>query len=110
MNAAMPPDVWARIAGLRPRLRSHLHWHRHYYRGHPWCVLQDTSSGQHYYFSDNARRLLCLLDGRITLDQVRVALLEEENLTGSQVDRALGIDTEAQPGESTPTDSPEAAV
>ena len=78
MNAAMPPDVWARIAGLRPRLRSHLHWHRHYYRGHPWCVLQDTSSGQHYYFSDNARRLLCLLDGRITLDQVRVALLEEE--------------------------------
>lgn len=78
MNAAIPADVWARIAGLRPRLRSHLRWHRHYYRGHPWCVLQDTSSAQHYYFSDNARRLMDLLDGRKTLEQARSSLLKEE--------------------------------
>jgi cell division protease FtsH len=47
---------------------------------------------------------------RDKLDALAQALLEEENLTGSQVDRVLGIDTEAPSGESAPTDPPEAAA
>ena len=47
---------------------------------------------------------------RDKLDALAHALLEEENMTGSQVDRVLGIDTEAPSGESAPTDSTEAAA
>jgi cell division protease FtsH len=47
---------------------------------------------------------------RDKLDALAQALLEEENLTGFQVDRVLGIDTEAPSGESAPTDPPEAAA
>ena len=35
---------WYRVAGLRPRLRTHARIHRHVYRGKPWYVLQDLTN------------------------------------------------------------------
>ena len=74
MNIASEAEIWERIAGLKPRLRGHVQWYCHHYRGVAWWLLQDPASGQHYKLSDSAHRFLQRLDGESTLDQVFEAL------------------------------------
>ena len=69
IDPAPTTDTWGRISGLRPRLRSHLQWHRHYYRDRPWWILQDPASGNHYYLTEDAYLLTNMLDGSKTLEQ-----------------------------------------
>ncbi len=83
------PEFRARSDGLRPRLRSHLRWYRHTYRGHLWWVLQDSASGQHYYFTEVARRLMDLLDGCRTLRQACIAL--EAGGHAPEMDEVTGL-------------------
>ncbi len=54
---------WYRVARLRPRLRGHVHVHRHEYRGEIWYVLQDHSKGRYYRFSPVAYQLIGQMDG-----------------------------------------------
>jgi len=74
---------WYRVANLKPRLRSHARIHRHVYRGEPWFVVQDPTSGRFNRFTPlandciglmNGERTLTeiwqLLDGRVTQDQL----------------------------------------
>ncbi|MEJ2725300.1 MAG: PqqD family peptide modification chaperone [Deltaproteobacteria bacterium] len=72
---------WYRVAGLRPRLRSHVEIHRHHYRGELWYVLQDHASGRFQRFTPAAYQIIGLMDGKQTVqeiwDKVRARLAEE---------------------------------
>lgn len=63
---------WHRVSTLRPRLRSHAQIHRHRYRGTIWYVLQNHVSGQFHRFSPMANFVISLLDGKRTMDEIRL--------------------------------------
>lgn len=63
-------SYWYRVADIRPRLRTHVQIHRHVYRGSNWYVLQDKSSGRQHRFSDSAYRIIGLMDGKKTVQQI----------------------------------------
>jgi putative peptide zinc metalloprotease protein len=72
---------WYRVAGLCPRLRSHLDIHRHHYRGERWYVLQDHASGKFQRLTPAAHMLVGLMDGKRTVQEIwettRLHLQEE---------------------------------
>jgi putative peptide zinc metalloprotease protein len=61
---------WYRIAEVKPRLRAHAQIHRQRYRGEIWYVLQDHQSGLFFRISPSANLMLCLMDGRRTMQQI----------------------------------------
>jgi putative peptide zinc metalloprotease protein len=61
---------WYRVAPLRPRLRAHADVHRHRYRNRLWYVLQDRQSGRFFRISPAANLMLCLMDGRRTMEEI----------------------------------------
>jgi putative peptide zinc metalloprotease protein len=61
---------WYRVAALRPRVRGHAAFHRHRYRGQIWYVLHDAASGRGHRLSVAAYRLVALMDGQRTTQQV----------------------------------------
>ncbi len=61
---------WYRVAGLKPRLKSHVEIHRHHYRGELWYVLQDNSSSKFQRFTPAAYQLIGLMDGERTVQQI----------------------------------------
>ena len=84
---------WYRVADLRPRLRTHALLHRHVYRGRVWYVLQDAASGKSHRFSPAAYRIIGLMDGERTVDELWQAVSTEagdEAPTQDEVIRLLG--------------------
>ena len=81
MDKSIFSPSWYRVAGLKPRLRSHLEIHRHHYRGELWYVLQDHSSGRFQRFTPAAYLLIGLMDGKrsvqVIWDVVRERLGED---------------------------------
>ncbi|MCP3982593.1 MAG: PqqD family peptide modification chaperone [bacterium] len=67
---------WYRVAGLTPRLRGHTRVYHHDYRGESWYVLQDQASGRYYRFSPEAYRLIGLMDGERTVQELWDAATE----------------------------------
>ena len=61
---------WYRVAVLKPRLRGHVRIHRHVYRGEIWYVVEDRVSGKYHRFNPSSYRVIGLLDGERTLQQV----------------------------------------
>ncbi|SHJ72099.1 putative peptide zinc metalloprotease protein [Palleronia salina] len=61
---------WYRVAGFRPRLRAHARLHRHTYRGQVWYVLQDRASGRFHRMSPEAHRLVAMMDGQRSLEDL----------------------------------------
>ncbi|TXN82125.1 PqqD family peptide modification chaperone [Methylobacterium sp. WL8] len=61
---------WYRVARLRPRLRSHAQIHRQRFRGEVWYVLQDHQSGRFHRLSRAANLILCMMDGRRTIQEI----------------------------------------
>jgi putative peptide zinc metalloprotease protein len=55
---------WYRVAALKPRLRGHLRFHRHQYRGQRWYVMEDLLSRRMHRFNPSAHYILGLMDGR----------------------------------------------
>ena len=83
---------WYRVAGLKPRLRSHVEIHRHHYRGELWYVLQDHSSGRFQRFTPAANLLIGLMDGKRSVQEIwdiARARLGEEAPTQEEVIRLL---------------------
>lgn len=84
---------WYRVAGLKPRLRSHAQIHRHEYRGEVWYVLQDRSTERFHRFSPAAYLVLGLMDGRRTVQEIWDATctkLGDDAPTQDDVIRLLG--------------------
>ena len=70
MSGTLFSSSWYRVADLRPRLRPHTATHRHMFRGNIWYVLQDRQSGQFHRLSPVANLMLCLMDGRRTVQEI----------------------------------------
>ena len=70
MTTSLYSPSWYRVAGLRPRLRSHVEIHRHHYRGEVWYVLQDHVTGKFQRFTTAAYLLIGLMDGQRTVDAI----------------------------------------
>jgi putative peptide zinc metalloprotease protein len=70
MSGSLYSQSWYRVAGLKPRLRSHARIHRHDYRDEVWYVLEDASSGRCHRFSVAAHYLIGLMDGERTVQQI----------------------------------------
>jgi putative peptide zinc metalloprotease protein len=63
MSEPLLSNLWYRVAGLKPKLRSHASLHRHRYRGQVWYLLQDPASGRVNRFTPAARLVISLMDG-----------------------------------------------
>ena len=61
---------WYRVAGLKPRLRTHVQTHRHSYRDAIWFVLQDHSSGRSHRLTPAAYAFIGLMDGTRTVQNI----------------------------------------
>jgi len=70
MSQSLYSTNWYRVAGLKPRLRSHIEIHRHHYRGELWYVMQDHSSGRFQRFTPAAYQLIGMMDGRRTVQEI----------------------------------------
>lgn len=84
---------WYRVADLRPRLRGHVRIHRHAYRGEVWYVVEDRVAGKYHRFNPASYKVITLLDGRRSLDQVwgrLTAELEENTPSQEEVIGLLG--------------------
>jgi len=93
MTESLYSQSWYRVAGLKPRLRSHARVHRHDYRDEVWYVLEDSSSGRFHRFSAAANYLIGLMDGDRTVQQIwdgAVARLGDDAPTQDETIRLLG--------------------
>jgi putative peptide zinc metalloprotease protein len=70
MTGTLFSSSWYRVAEFKPRLRPHTATHRHMFRGRLWYVLQDRQSGQFHRLSPVANLMLCLMDGRRTMQDI----------------------------------------
>ena len=70
MTTLLFSSSWYRVAQLKPRLRTHARLVRHIYRGERWYVLQDLASGRFLRFNPTAYRIIALMDGVRTLEDI----------------------------------------
>lgn len=63
-------EAWSRVAGLKPRLRSHVRIQRQLFRGELWYVIQDAVTGRFHRFSPQAYGVIGLMDGRRSMDDI----------------------------------------
>ena len=76
MTRQLLSPAWYRVSGLRPRMRSHLHIHRHEYRGERWYVIEDRISRRTHRFTPAAYFVIGLMDGHRTMQQIWDAAVE----------------------------------
>lgn len=84
---------WYRVAGLKPRIRSHARILRHAYRGEVWFVLQDQAAERSHRFSPAAYHFIGLMDGERTVQQIweaTTASQGDDAPTQEEVIRLLG--------------------
>ena len=92
MSAPILSDSWYRMRLLRPRLRGQVRIHRHEYRGEVWYVIEDRVGAKHQRFNFQAYRVIHLMDGSRTMDdiwQLLCADLSDDTPTQSDVLRLL---------------------
>ncbi len=70
MAKSLFSSSWYRVADLKPRLRPHTDTHRQIFRGAVWYILQDHQSGQFHRLSPIANLMLCLMDGKRTVQDI----------------------------------------
>lgn len=67
---------WYRVADIKPRLRGHVQFHHHVYRGSDWYVLQDYASGQFHRFSQETYLIIGMMNGERTMAEIWGAACE----------------------------------
>jgi putative peptide zinc metalloprotease protein len=70
MEKSFYSPSWYRVAGLKPRLRSHARILRQHFRGQLWYVLQDPASGRFHRFTPAAYLLISMMNGTRTVRQI----------------------------------------
>lgn len=70
MTQSALADSWYRVAAMHPRLRAHAQIHRQRHRGEIWYVLQDHQSGRFFRVSPAGNLMLCLMDGRRSMQEI----------------------------------------
>lgn len=92
MPKSLYSPSWYRVANLKPRLRAHAHIHRQKFRGDTWHLLQDHQNGRYHRLSPEAHLVVCLMDGRRSIQDIwkRVGeKLGEEQPTQDDIVRLL---------------------
>ena len=93
MSDTLFSPSWYRVAELKPRLRTHAQIHRHDYRGKIWFILQDHAAGRSHRFSPAGYRLIGMMDGKRTVQQLWDAInlqTGDQAPTQDEVIRLLG--------------------
>jgi putative peptide zinc metalloprotease protein len=93
MSDTLFSPSWYRVAELKPRLRQHAELHRHDYRDRLWFVLQDHAAGRAHRLSPAAYKLVGLMDGQRTVQELWDLLNAQEGddaPTQDEVIRLLG--------------------
>jgi putative peptide zinc metalloprotease protein len=93
MASDLHSPSWYRVAGLRPRLRSHVRIHRHHYRGELWYVLEDRVSRRMHRFNPVAHYAIGLMDGYRSVQEIwdaTIARLGDDAPTQDEMIRLLG--------------------
>lgn len=82
MTGSLFSPSWHRVAGIKPRLRSHVQIHRRFYRSLEWYLLEDPATGRFHRFSVRAYSLIGRMDGEKTLGQIweEVCQASEEDI------------------------------
>ncbi len=70
MGESVFSQNWFKVATMQPRLRSHARIYRQRYRGATWFVIQDDQTGRFHRIAPAANRMIGLMDGHRTLDQI----------------------------------------
>lgn len=86
-------ESWYRVLEMRPRLRATVQSDRQHYRGRVWHVLRDPTTNKFYRLDQSNYRLVGLLDGRRTIDEVWKLVcqqLEHDAPTQGEVIQLLG--------------------
>ena len=63
-------ENWYRVSALCPRLRPQVDVALHEYRGDPWYVLTDKSSGRTFRVQADDFKILRRFDGQTRIDQI----------------------------------------
>lgn len=85
---------WYRVARLKPRLRSHVRFHRHTYRNQLWYVLQDHTTRRCHRLTPAAYHLAGLMNGERTTQEIWDAVTTQrgdEGPTQDETIRLLGL-------------------
>ena len=70
LHTQLVSSHWYRVASVAPRLRQQLRIHAHRFRGQLWYVVEDRLNGRYHRFDRRAWRIIRLLDGTLTLEQL----------------------------------------
>jgi putative peptide zinc metalloprotease protein len=76
MSSPFLSDAWYRVAQLRPRLVPSVRIFRQRFRGRPWYVLQDRSSGKVHRLTPATYALIDGMDGNETVDALWTRIVE----------------------------------
>ena len=79
LGAGLVSSHWYRVATLAPQLRGTLRLHSQRWRGELWTVVEDRINAKYHRFDRQALRIIRLLDGRRTLDQLWQALAADSH-------------------------------
>ena len=77
MRESLFSPSWYRVAGVRPRLRPHTAIHRQVFRDKVWHILQDHQTGRFHRLSPIANLMVCLMDGRRSMQEIWEAVGEK---------------------------------
>jgi putative peptide zinc metalloprotease protein len=77
VSAPFLSERWYRVAQLRPRLHQQVTISRQRFRGQPWYILHDRSSGQVHRFTPATYALIHAMDGTRSLNELWNALAEQ---------------------------------
>lgn len=92
MSKSLYSPSWYRVVDLKPRLRAHTEIHRQRFRGNVWYLLQDHQTGRFHRLSPAAHLVLCLMDGRRTVNEIWIRVgeaLGESQPTQEEIIRLL---------------------
>lgn len=92
MEKSLYSSSWYRVADLKPRLRSHVRFHRRQYRKQLWYVLQDRTSGRYHRFTPSAYLIINLMNGDRTVQEIwdlACVQLDEDTVTQDGMIRLL---------------------
>lgn len=70
-------EGWFQVANLRLGLLPSVQVHKQLYRGEVWYVLQDSCSGKFFRVRDTAYRFICLLNAKLTVEEVWGKFIEK---------------------------------
>lgn len=91
LQAQLVSSHWYRAAGVAPRLRQQLRIHAQRYRGQLWFVVEDRVNGRYHRFERRAWRIIRLLDGSLTLDELWQRLTAEGGPDSPSQEDVLGL-------------------